>query len=120
MEETEKQVDQGLTEKQKVCIKCQRCCKDIHILTPYAGDNKDMVEFFSARGFKVYRVPIDADKKETRLMLSFEYPCPFLTPAGCAIYLHRPQVCREYDGTKDPFIDCAWKELENANKDSKS
>ena len=120
MEETEKQVDQGLTEKQKVCIKCQRCCKDIHILTPYAGDNKDMVEFFSARGFKVYRVPIDVDKKEIRLMVSFEYPCPFLTPAGCAIYPNRPQVCREYDGTKDPFIDCAWKELENANEDSKS
>jgi Fe-S-cluster containining protein len=116
IEEVKNKVE--LTGKQKLCLSCQRCCKTVHIITPYAPDNQDIIEFYTIRGFKVYQVPIDAERKEIRLMLSIEHPCPFLTPAGCAIYGKRPKVCRDYDGRQDPFVNCAWKELPDEQKTS--
>ena len=108
-----------MTEEQKVCLSCMNCCKQINILTAYAGDNEDIKKFYATRGFKVYSVkmPQENENGSTRILLSIEHPCPFLTPYGCAIYNDRPQVCKDYDGTNDQFVDCKWRELEDVNKE---
>ena len=100
--------------KQQLCLSCQRCCKQVNIVTAYSGDNEEMKKFFATRGFKVYSMAVSKDSKDTRILLIIDIPCAFLTPAGCSIYSNRPQVCRDYDGRLDQFVDCAWKELDNA------
>lgn len=103
-----------LTEKQKLCLNCQRCCRQVNILTAYSSDNEEIKKFFATRGFKVYDAAISENKDDKRILLTLEYPCPFLTPLGCAIYATRPEICKAYDGTLDNTVDCAWRSLDES------
>jgi len=103
------------TEKQKLCLSCQKCCKQVNIITAYSFTNEEIKKFYATRGFKIYSVTVPGDNKP-RIMLSLEYPCPFLTPLGCAIYESRPEVCKAYDGTLDNTIDCAWRSLNESGE----
>lgn len=84
------------------CIKCQKCCRILTVPTRYMLDQK-LVEFYRARGIKLKMADgfgLDA---------VIPYKCPHITKDGCDIYDRRPQVCRDFDGRKVPYLDCARK-----------
>lgn len=88
----------SLTPEQRVCVGCQECCR---YLTFIVGE--DIIDLYSeiykARGCTIRRVP-----NSKSYSLRVPSVCPHLTEHGCDIYEERPQHCREYDGTKDPFM----------------
>ena len=93
-------------EKQEVCIKCQACCKQVHIrIRSY-----EEYSFLQTRGLDVrtYYGPM-----RTQLYwLILPQTCKWLKDDGCSIYKFRPHSCRVYDGRKDPFLKdiCKWNE----------
>lgn len=96
------------TERERLCLSCQRCCKEISIYTHpilYSCSVEEIVEFYETRGFDVQRLEEDA------IVLSFKRDCPHLTPAGCDIYEERPDVCRKYSGIEDFGDECLWSKL---------
>jgi Fe-S-cluster containining protein len=97
-----------LTEKERLCISCQKCCKELFIYTHpvlYSCPAGTIVDFYKARGFDVNRLEEDA------IILSFKHTCPHLTSGGCDIYDHRPQACADYSGIEDFGQDCLWSTL---------
>ena len=93
--------------KQKLCIECQKCCRDVSIYTRadlYNCSEKKVIEFYKTRGF-------DVQKEGKSILLTLSMPCPHLTPDGCAIYEKRPRVCQEYDGMEDLGDECLWSGL---------
>ncbi len=100
-----------LTEKERLCISCQKCCKELIVYTHpilYECSAERLVDFYEARGFSVMRLEEDA------IILSFEHICPHLTPEGCDIYETRPDVCREYSGIEDFGKECLWSTIEES------
>ncbi len=98
----------NLTEKEKLCISCQKCCKEISIYSHpilYGCPAEKVVEFYEARGLTVTRLEEDA------LIISFPHICQHLTPEGCAIYENRPGSCAEYSGIEDFGDGCPWSKL---------
>lgn len=98
----------GRTEEERLCISCQKCCRELSIYTHpilYSCPAEDIVDFYEARGFHVDRLEEDA------IVLSVEQTCPHLTPEGCDIYDRRPKVCREYSGIEDFGERCLWSKL---------
>ena len=94
-----------LTEKQRLCIACQKCCKELFIYTHpvlYSCPAEMLVDFYRARGFKVSRLEEDA------IIMSLEHTCPHLKPEGCDIYERRPRACAEYTGIEDFGDECLW------------
>lgn len=94
--------------KQRLCISCRRCCKSIGIYVDpgvYAASQKDLVRFYRARGFKIYK------RDHLLLFIHNDFPCPNLTQKGCKIYRKRPNVCRNYSGIEDFGKDCLWADL---------
>lgn len=94
------------SKKEKLCIRCQACCKLLYIPTtqPLIKEESDGSEFYKERGIKfcvLYGVLYAAIPSE----------CPQLTKEGCKIYSRRPQSCQEYDGRKDPLMKdiCLWR-----------
>ncbi|HTR44805.1 MAG TPA: YkgJ family cysteine cluster protein [Thermodesulfovibrionales bacterium] len=101
-----------LPEKERLCIVCSKCCREIGIYTHpgmYTCSAEELIEFYEARGFTVTR-------SEDVLVLSLKIPCPHLTPAGCDIYERRPQVCKEYSGLDDFGEACLWSKLPEQRK----
>ncbi len=97
------------TEKEKLCLACRKCCREISIYTHpvlYSCSAEKIVEFYEARGFDVQRLAEDG------IVLSFKHDCPHLTAAGCDIYERRPDVCRAYSGVEDFGDECLWSRLE--------
>lgn len=91
-----------MTQNEMICIGCQECCKWVSFtITFYNQKQKDdLVEFYTARGFKINKHHIRTDCIE--VMIKSE--CPKLTKYGCRIYSKRPEACRQYDGRKDPLM----------------
>ncbi|MEJ2697797.1 MAG: YkgJ family cysteine cluster protein [Candidatus Sulfobium sp.] len=90
--------------KQKLCMECQKCCRNIAVYTHpdfYDCSAKEVADFYEMRGAGVR-------EENGALLLSFPFPCPHLTPDGCAIYEKRPRHCREYDGIEDFGDGCLW------------
>lgn len=105
----------ALTEKQHLCIACSKCCREIGVYTHYNlydCSEKDFVQFYETRGFKV-------TKSEEVFVLTLKLSCPHLTPVGCDIYEKRPQVCRDYSGLNDFGSDCFWAVLPEDQKKTK-
>ena len=97
-----------LSEKERLCLSCLKCCRELSIYTHpvlYSCPAEDIVEFYEARGFHVVRLEEDA------VVLSIAHACPHLTPEGCDIYERRPKVCREYSGIEDFGAGCLWSKL---------
>lgn len=97
-----------LSEKEKLCIACQKCCKELFLYTHpvlYSCPAETIVDFYRVRGFDVTRLEEDA------LILSFKHTCPHLTSEGCDIYEKRPQACVEYSGIEDFGEECLWSTL---------
>ncbi len=97
-----------LSEKEKLCIACQKCCKELFIYTHpvlYSCPAGPLVDFYRARGFDVKRLEEDA------IILSFKHTCPHLTPEGCDIYEQRPEACVNYSGIEDFGEECLWSKL---------
>ena len=97
-----------LSEKERLCISCQKCCKEIFIYTHpilYSCPTNTVVDFYRARGFDVTKLGEDA------LILSLKHTCPHLTPEGCDIYEKRPKACVDYSGIEDFGDDCLWSTL---------
>jgi Fe-S-cluster containining protein len=97
-----------LTEKERLCISCQKCCKELFIYTHpvlYGCPAGTIVDFYKARGFDVNRLEEDA------IILSLKHTCPHLTSGGCDIYDQRPQACADYSGIEDFGQDCLWSTL---------
>lgn len=82
-----------LTEEQmsKICVACQRCCKEVHVQTGILMNDEESVEFYRARGFIT-------ENRNGKVYLRMNVPCPSLTEKGCGIYEKRPVVCRVYTG----------------------
>jgi Fe-S-cluster containining protein len=77
-----------MTDNEKICLKCQLCCKILHFRIADDGFN---VEFFKARGIKVTLVP------EIGLFVEIPHVCQHLKN-GCAIYDKRPIACQVFKG----------------------
>jgi Fe-S-cluster containining protein len=104
-----------LTEKERLCLACRKCCREISIYTHpilYMCDAGKIVDFYKARGFEVTRLEEDA------IILSLPHVCPHLTGAGCDIYESRPAACAEYSGIEDFGEACLWSTLEEYRKPS--
>ncbi len=102
-----------LTEKERLCLACRRCCTEISVYTHpvlYTCSAEKIVDFYRARGFDVTRLEEDA------IILSFRHVCPHLTADGCDIYDTRPSACAEYSGIEDFGEDCLWSTLEEYRK----
>lgn len=94
-----------LTEKERLCIACQKCCRELFVYTHpvlYDCPADFVVDFYRARGFDVTLM------KEDAIIMSLKHPCPHLTEAGCDIYDTRPRACREYSGIEDFGDECLW------------
>jgi len=103
-----------LTEKEKLCISCQKCCKEIFVYTHpvlYSCPAEMIAEFYEARGFTVTRL------KEDAMILSLAHTCPHLTPEGCDIYEKRPNACEEYSGIEDFGEGCLWSSLKEEKEE---
>jgi Fe-S-cluster containining protein len=99
-----------LTEKEKLCISCQNCGKELSIYSHpilYGCQAEKIVEFYEARGLTVTRLEEDA------LIISFPHICQHLTAEGCAIYENRPDSCAEYSGIEDFGDRCLWSTLKD-------
>jgi len=97
-----------LTEKERLCIACQKCCKELFIYTHpvlYDCPAGTIADFYKARGFDVTTL------EENAMILSFKHICPHLTPAGCDIYETRPTACSDYSGIEDFGEGCLWSSL---------
>ena len=97
-----------LTEKERLCISCQKCCNELFVYTHpvlYSCSAETIVDFYKARGFDVSRLEEDA------ILLSFKHTCPHLTPDGCDIYEDRPKACADYSGIEDFGEGCLWSTL---------
>lgn len=106
--------NQKMTNQKKqsdICKSCGECCKHLGIEIPRAHATSYVLEFFKARGFKLKQL-----KKDTAYLWA-DIKCPQLTKDGCAIYDRRPQACKDYDGTKDPNINCPLKEKQWTTKE---
>jgi len=92
-----------MTDKQKICIECRKCCIDVAFHTAYKNDREDVIDFYTVRGFEVTK------ERNGHLMIAMNnFPCPQLTPKGCGVYETRPEVCRGFDGKKVMGKECAW------------
>lgn len=93
--------------KQRLCLECQKCCKSVGVYTHpdlYDGSAKEVIAFYEMRGFTV-------QKDGGALLITMPFPCPHLTPEGCAIYEKRPRACRMYNGIEDFGKECLWSRL---------
>jgi len=95
------------TETSKICLSCMKCCKTIGILTSYLYEDKEIREFYEARGAKVSEkavgVGVDFEKL---IFLEFNFSCPNLDPEkGCKIYDTRPEICRRYPEDVSQLLD---------------
>ena len=88
--------------KSKLCLQCLECCKVIAI--PVEHVSPETIELYVARG--CWLAPLSGG----RYGIVIPFPCPHLTPEGCDMYNNRPQVCKDYDGKKDPLMadKCLW------------
>jgi len=88
----------SLTPEQRVCVGCQECCC---YLTFIVGEDiiNAYCKVYEARGCTMKRI-----EGSIRFSLRVPSVCPHLTEYGCDIYEERPQHCRDYDGTLDPFM----------------
>ena len=96
-----------LSKKEKLCIKCRRCCEKVGVYTDpaiYEISEKEVVYFYQARGATV-------TKSDDELFIVFDLPCPHLSKTGCAIYKNRPTICRIYSGLHEFGDDCLWSTL---------
>lgn len=109
-------VQEYLTDEEKsiLCLRCHECCKQLPISMKYEPNSeafKQMSEFFRAHG-------CEARVIHGTYVISIPHVCQYLTTEGCTIYKERPQVCRNYDGRKDPrlFNKCLWNRRQPAEK----
>ena len=96
-----------MTQKQRLCLSCMRCCKEVGIYTHpgmYISTPEELATFYEARGFSVAR-------SGELLVLTLKHPCPHLTPDGCDIYENRPRICADYSGLEDFGDRCLWSAL---------
>jgi len=96
-----------MTDKEKLCLQCFECCKQIYIPLAIRFLDTDTKAFYKARGFEIRFY-------EVQPYLIGKIVCPQLTPKGCKIYSKRPLHCRIYDGRKDLFYPekCLWQKGE--------
>lgn len=93
-------------EKSALCLQCQKCCKVLPISLRYEPESamfKTISTFFIEHG-------CDAMVIGNTFVISVQHVCQHLTEEGCSIYEKRPEVCRNYDGRKDPRLarECLW------------
>ena len=90
------------TKQERLCIKCQACCKLIAI--PMKQPSAAAMKFYRTKGCRL------AYNSYKVLCLVVPSICPQLTKDGCKIYDNRPEDCRVYDGRKDPLLKsvCLW------------
>ena len=96
-----------LTEKQKLCLACLKCCTKVGVYTDpaiYEMSERDVIRFYEARGAAVSK---DGDL----LFVLFDLPCPHLSKTGCDIYRKRPKICRIYSGMDEFGEECLWSSL---------
>jgi len=108
-ESVSKAIQEDSIEKNSLCLKCQKCCKQIYVAIQLPSDNRQQFyirEFYSARGIKL-------KQHDGVTYLIIPHKCPHLTPKGCDCYHNRPEACFAYDGRNDPFLkdDCLWNSI---------
>ena len=80
------------------CLDCLECCKNISYEIEMKGPLRLYEEFATVRGLKISKVV------GNRVYILIPLACPHLTNEGCEIYEFRPEVCRIYDGRRDPAL----------------
>jgi len=73
------------------CERCGRCCHEFGV---YVQDDADIARLFSYHGFQ-------AERRSDGLYLKGTNPCQHLRRGRggvyeCAIYIHRPKICRDF------------------------
>ncbi len=95
----------GNASKSDLCLACGRCCKVLILYAPRPDflHEPQAEEFFKARGVTII------EKGQRWYKVGVPSVCPHLgDDNACDIYETRPQGCREYDGRKDPIVECDW------------
>ena len=85
------------------CTAPGRCCRSFGI-TLWAGTAEDAAEIFADRGYPFAVVAYDGpytDEESRRDYGRVTCECPHVVEGRCAIYDHRPQVCRNFEPTSD-------------------
>jgi len=94
--------------KSELCRSCGKCCQ-IMIFPIVLPVNKSLFEdWLKIRGGRIV-------KSDNTLYAEIYAPCPYLNKSesgifSCSIYDNRPDGCKQFDGTKYDFLDCAWKD----------
>jgi Fe-S-cluster containining protein len=71
--------------------------------------NQTSLKYYRVRGLK--HVVLKTVSGDQLVMLMIPLPCPHLTKDNlCDCYANRPEICRKYDGAKDPTCECKKKE----------
>ena len=107
--------------KQDLCLACLECCKHlVFFVRPQAAVGqtwiralRELESFYKIRGCGFKKLTNNWGGIETCLV-EVPFPCPHLTKYGCDFYNDRPDICRKYDGRRDPMMSatCRWRELD--------
>lgn len=84
--------------RQSICKKCQACCTYLVIEVKVGHATDIALEFYRTRGIRTTQ-PLFG-----KMSLLIPHRCPYLGPTGCSIYESRPEACRVYDASNDPFL----------------
>lgn len=116
-----KDPEQLAGDKRRLCLECLECCRHLVFVVrprPRVGQSlgdcvEELERFYRVRGCEIRGLKNSWGGTETWLA-DVPLPCPHLTPRGCDFYDERPEVCRLYDGRRDPVMRerCRWGELE--------
>lgn len=76
------------------CEGCDHCCRYVTIPIDRPRSRRD---FDNIRWYLLHRNVSVLCDWEGSWMVQFDTPCDWLKDGRCSHYLHRPEVCREYD-----------------------
>lgn len=101
------------------CTDCEHCCEWIGFGINLHGFNKDGIKrklaYFQTHGCKVIK------QTEFQYVIMVHSPCDQLKDngVGCRIHPIRPDICRQYDCRKDPWLPEGGNYKERGDKNGK-
>jgi Fe-S-cluster containining protein len=93
-----------------LCKKCGACCKCLVLPVPKPLNKAIFEDWLDARGCEI------VGRAGGTVYVKIDHPCPHLNKSDegykCDQYFSRPEGCRMFDGSKYPFLNCAWKKAQ--------
>lgn len=96
-----------LTQKESdLCRSCGECCKWLSFTVQiHRNAWLRLKQYYETRGCKLKRTNFaNMEGNVVEVTIMVPTVCPRRTKFGCTDYSSRPDLCKEYDGTKDVLI----------------